>query len=160
MQVGCTKTENNSEALCKKKEAHLVSYYLRTSHRHNLLNCKGDFTSSQSFLFYIHFRVLWVLRDRPHPSSIIIIAEDCWVKRVFRTSSRLHPGVPSGCVFHFRLSSLPPLKREVPLFIDVLVVCYRFCLVLNLSQAFMSGLVPTAVWSESHVLLGCQPFTC
>jgi len=46
------------------------------------------------------------------PTSIIIIAEDCWVKRVFRTFSRLHPGVPSGCVFHFRLSSLPPPKKR------------------------------------------------
>ena len=34
-------------------------------------------------LFYIHFLVLRVQRDRPNPPSIMLIAEDCWVKHVF-----------------------------------------------------------------------------
>ena len=45
----------------------------------------SNFPFSQSFLFYIHFRVLWV---SGLTSSITIIAEDFWVKRVFRTFSR------------------------------------------------------------------------
>ena len=36
-----------------------------------------------AFTTPLHFRVLWVLRDRPHFPSIVIIAEDCWVKRLF-----------------------------------------------------------------------------
>ena len=34
-----------------------------------------------------------MLRDRPHPPSIMIIAEDCWVKRVF---SYFQPAI--GCL--------------------------------------------------------------
>ena len=34
-------------------------------------------------LFYFIFLVLRVQRDWPNPPSIMLIAEDCWVKRVF-----------------------------------------------------------------------------
>ena len=46
--------------------------------------CKEHDSFSPS-LFDFHFRVLFVLRDRPHPPSFcpaIFLADDCWAKRV------------------------------------------------------------------------------
>ena len=61
-------------------------------------------------VFYIHFRVLWVLRDRPRPVTPCRRV-GVTLSALFPTSSRLYLRVPSGCVFLFsstaKLSPLP-----------------------------------------------------
>ena len=92
-----------------------------------LVSISVSFSAVVSFLsfscpwsgpFHFHFRVLWVLRDRPHLSSIIIIAEDCRVKRVLSRLQSVLCGsfaVPSVwflCVYGLNYGGFDTMKTH------------------------------------------------